>query len=209
MCTSTWRRRGTRWRSPTEAARGPAGAGLEPGSPLERLIAAGIVERAEEGGGVGGLDPYPALPAGQPTASEVLAGMRRRRAGDLPDSSALVKLALTEPESAGLSGGWLSGPEPLVSSALYRAEVPRAVWCAEPGALPRSYRLLKRIARVALTADVLDNSATLPPQALGAAHAVHLASALALKGDLTAFVAYDECLLAAAASAGLPVASPG
>jgi hypothetical protein len=87
--------------------------------------------------------------------------------------------------------------------------VPRAVWCAEPGALPRSYRVIKRIAKVALTADVLDNSATLPPQALGPAQAIHLASALALKKDLTAFVAYDERLLAAAVGAGLPVAAPG
>lgn len=31
----------------------------EPGSPLERLIAAGIIEPAEEPGGVGGLEPYP------------------------------------------------------------------------------------------------------------------------------------------------------
>jgi prevent-host-death family protein len=49
----------------------------EPGSPLERLIAAGIIEPAEEGGGVADLDPYPAPPAGQPTASEVLAQMRQ------------------------------------------------------------------------------------------------------------------------------------
>jgi hypothetical protein len=62
---------------------------------------------------------------------------------------------------------------------------------------------------VALTADVLDNSATLPPQALSPAHAIHLASALAVRGELTAFVAYDEDLLAAAEDAGLPVVSPG
>jgi prevent-host-death family protein len=31
----------------------------EPGSPLERLIAAGIIEPAEEPGGVGDLEPYP------------------------------------------------------------------------------------------------------------------------------------------------------
>jgi antitoxin (DNA-binding transcriptional repressor) of toxin-antitoxin stability system len=31
----------------------------EPGSPLERLIAAGIIEPAEESGGVGDLEPYP------------------------------------------------------------------------------------------------------------------------------------------------------
>jgi antitoxin (DNA-binding transcriptional repressor) of toxin-antitoxin stability system len=41
----------------------------EPGSPLERLIAAGIIEPAEEAGGVGDLEPYPSpaiRPEGQP-----------------------------------------------------------------------------------------------------------------------------------------------
>ncbi len=126
------------------------------------------------------------------------------------DSSALVKLALAGPESAALTA-WLAerGGQPLISSALHRAEVPRAVWQAEPGALPRGYKLIKRIARVALSADVLDNSATLPPPELSPAQAIHLASALAVRHDLTAFVAYDERLLAAARDAGLPVASPG
>jgi uncharacterized protein len=125
------------------------------------------------------------------------------------DSSALVKLALTEPESAALAR-WLAerADQPLVSSALHRAEVPRAVWRSEPGALPRSYRVIKRIARVTLTADVLENSATLPPQDLSPAPAIHLASALALRGHITAFVAYDDRLLAAAKDVGLPVASP-
>src|SRR6266704_1947295 len=125
-------------------------------------------------------------------------------------AAGIVKLALTEPESAALAH-WLAerAGQPLVSSALYRAEVPRAVWQAEPGALPRSYKVIKRIARVALSADVLDNSATLPPQELSPAQAIHLASALAMKRDLTAFVSYDQSLLAAARNAGLPVASPG
>jgi antitoxin (DNA-binding transcriptional repressor) of toxin-antitoxin stability system len=48
----------------------------EPGSPLERLIAAGIIEPAEERGGAGDHDPYPAPPAGQPTASEIHSDMR-------------------------------------------------------------------------------------------------------------------------------------
>ena len=126
------------------------------------------------------------------------------------DSSALVKLALTEPESAALAR-WLAerSGQPLVSSALHRAEVPRAVWRAEPGALPRSYRVLKRVARVTLSADVLDESATLPSRELSPAQAIHLASALAVKRDLTAFVSYDERLLAAARDAGLPITSPG
>jgi prevent-host-death family protein len=51
----------------------------EPGSPLERLIAAGIIEPAEEPGGVGDIEPYPAPPAprlaaGQPTVGQPAVG---------------------------------------------------------------------------------------------------------------------------------------
>jgi len=48
----------------------------EPDSPLERWIAAGVVERAEESGSVLEIDPYPALPPGRPTASDVLGQIR-------------------------------------------------------------------------------------------------------------------------------------
>jgi len=125
------------------------------------------------------------------------------------DSSALVKLALAEPESRALIQYLAERADlALVSSTLHRAEVPRAVWRAEPGALPRSYRIIKRIGRVALTPDVLEISTTVPPRSLPVAAAIHLASALVLKRDITAFIAYDERLLAAAKEAGLPVASP-
>jgi prevent-host-death family protein len=42
----------------------------ELGSPLERLIAAGIVEAAEEPGGIGDIEPYPASPAGSAAADQ-------------------------------------------------------------------------------------------------------------------------------------------
>jgi antitoxin (DNA-binding transcriptional repressor) of toxin-antitoxin stability system len=49
----------------------------QPDSPLERWIARGIIEPAEESGvSVLDVDPYPAVPDGQATASEVLAEMR-------------------------------------------------------------------------------------------------------------------------------------
>jgi predicted nucleic acid-binding protein len=125
------------------------------------------------------------------------------------DSSALVKLALTEPESAALTNYLAErSDEAVVSSALHRTEVLRAIWVAEPGALPRGVRLVRRIGRVALSTEVLDNAATLPPQRLGPADAIHLASALAIRRDLSAFVGYDKRLLDAAAEAGLPTASP-
>ena len=75
----------------------------------------------------------------------------------------------------------------------------------ERGVIERDVR---RIGRVALSTEVLDNAATMPPQRLGTADAIHLASALAIRRDLSAFVAYDKRLLEAAAEAGLPVASP-
>jgi uncharacterized protein len=124
-------------------------------------------------------------------------------------SSALVKLAVTEPESQALAD-WLAErtDQSLVSSVLHRTEVLRAIWLAEPGALPRGQRIIRRIGRVALSYDVLDNAATLPPGRLGTTEAIHLASALAIRRDLVSFVAYEKRLLDAAREAGLPVDSP-
>jgi prevent-host-death family protein len=48
----------------------------EPESPLERLIAAGIIMPAEEPGNLLDIEPAPPVPPGQPTASEILLQMR-------------------------------------------------------------------------------------------------------------------------------------
>ena len=125
------------------------------------------------------------------------------------DSSALVKLALSEPESAALTSYLAARPgQDLVSSTLHRAEVLRAIWRSEPGALPRAQRIIRRVSVVSLTHDLLDNAATVPPGGLSTTAAIHLASALAIKRDLTAFVCYDKRLADAAEAAGLPVAAP-
>jgi uncharacterized protein len=125
------------------------------------------------------------------------------------DTSALVKVVITEPESAALSR-WLADQPNLirVSSTLIRVEVPRAAWRADPAALPDSYRLIRQIVEVELSDHVLGRAAGIRPPALRAADAIHLASALTLRRELTAFVAYDKRLLAAARDAGLPTASP-
>jgi uncharacterized protein len=125
------------------------------------------------------------------------------------DSSALVKLALTEPESGALTSFLAKrADQALVSSSLHRAEVLRAIWRAEPGALPRAQRIIRRISLVSLSHDLLDNAATAPPAGLPTTSAIHLASALTIKRDLTAFVCYDKQLSDAAEAAGLPVAAP-
>jgi prevent-host-death family protein len=54
----------------------PAG---EPESPLERLIAAGILQRAEDPGSLLDIEPAPPVPEGQPTASEILQELREDR----------------------------------------------------------------------------------------------------------------------------------
>ena len=125
------------------------------------------------------------------------------------DSSALVKLILTEPETPALAS-WLAERADLamVSSIIHRTEVPRAVWRADPSALPRSYRQVRGVEKVALSTDVLDLAATLPPSSLRSVDAIHVASALSVRRDLEAFVSYDKRLLAAAEQAGLPTASP-
>jgi predicted nucleic acid-binding protein len=126
------------------------------------------------------------------------------------DSSALVKLVLIEPESSPLRR-WLSdnGGQPMVSSALHGAEVARAVWRYEPAALPQCYRVMRRVQRIGMSVDLLDTAATIPPQLLRSSDAIHLATALTIRRDLTAFVAYDKRLLAAAGEIGLPTACPG
>jgi antitoxin (DNA-binding transcriptional repressor) of toxin-antitoxin stability system len=45
---------------------------FEPGSPLERLIAAGVIEPAEEPGGVRDIDPYPSPASGRLAVGRLL-----------------------------------------------------------------------------------------------------------------------------------------
>jgi len=126
------------------------------------------------------------------------------------DSSALVKLAVTEPETAALTEWLAAGPAIVrVSSSVIRVEVPRAVWRADPGSLPQSYSLVRRTRVIWLSDAVLNRAAGMRPPALCSLAAIHLASALTIRRDLTAFVGYDRRLVDAAREAGLPVASPG
>lgn len=125
------------------------------------------------------------------------------------DSSALVKLAVTERETAAL-GHWLfeRSESVRVTSELARVEVPRAVMRTVPTALLQAHHVVARVRKVALTAQVLDTAASLQPESLRSLDAIHLASALALGPALTTFVAYDDKLLRVAGSFGLTVASP-
>lgn len=128
------------------------------------------------------------------------------------DACAIVKLIRPEPQSASLSK-WLfeRQDEDLISSTLAEIEVSRALRRADPGRLAQVPTILSWINRIEIDATVRATAATYPDVALRSLEAVHLASAhtLVLEGNpLTAFVTYDQRLLAAAEAIGLPVAAP-
>ena len=124
------------------------------------------------------------------------------------DSSALVKLVRSEAESPAL-GRWLGlNPDPVVSSALARTEVVRAVLNGDERLRDRARSVLAAIDLMPMTNDLLDEAAALT-NVLRTLDAIHLATACRLREDLHAFVAYDKRLLTAAAEVGLLAVAPG
>ena len=124
------------------------------------------------------------------------------------DSSAIVKLVLTEAESDALHV-YLAEHSEHVSSKLAQVEVLRALRRAKkpPLALQHAQRILSRMSLVGFGERTLAHAASLEPPNLRSLDAIHLATALSLDG-LDAVVTYDRRLADAAADAGLTVASP-
>jgi predicted nucleic acid-binding protein len=123
------------------------------------------------------------------------------------DSSALVKLVVREPESAALRR-YLGRRRPLVSSALARTVVARALLPFGPDAVRRGREVLARIDLLRINDRVLDAAGLLAPADLRSLDAIHLASAEQLGSDLRGFVTYDERLATAAAGRGFTVTQP-
>jgi predicted nucleic acid-binding protein len=123
------------------------------------------------------------------------------------DSSALVKLAVREPESAALRR-YLARHRPLVASALARTEVVRALLPFGPDAIRRGRDVLERVDLLRINDRVLDAAGLLAPADLRSLDAIHLASAEQFGSDLRAFVTYDERLATAARDRGFRVIRP-
>jgi hypothetical protein len=124
------------------------------------------------------------------------------------DTSAAVKLLMTERESAALRR-WLRRRPERASAALLRVELVRVVRRAGfPRLIPEARRLLAGIHVIRLDDALLDRAADLDPTELRSLDSIHLAAAASLGDDLAAVVSYDDRLLAAANSLGLPVATP-
>jgi len=123
------------------------------------------------------------------------------------DSSAIVKLAVAEPESAALRRH-LARRTPLVSSALSRTEVARALRPSGPEAVARGEEVLRVIQLLRVNDRVLREAGRMAPAELRSLDAIHLASARELGSSVRQIVTYDERMATAARASGWSVASP-
>jgi uncharacterized protein len=120
------------------------------------------------------------------------------------DSSALLKLLIEEPESAALER-WLAENTgtPVLSSELARVEVIRGCRRLNPEAVPAARAMLAQLDLMPLTGELIEQAADVGEALLRTLDALHLASVLSIRADVTAFVVYDRRLAAAARAAGL------
>jgi uncharacterized protein len=126
------------------------------------------------------------------------------------DSSALLKLLREEPESQALDE-WLSDRSefPLISSELAKTEIVRACRRRRDPPIAAARTLLAALDLVPATGLVFELADEIGKPTLRTLDTIHLASALVIGNDLSAFVAYDQRLHEAAEAEGVPVESPG
>jgi uncharacterized protein len=124
------------------------------------------------------------------------------------DSSALVKLAVEEPESRALRRH-LRRRRPVVSSALARTEVLRALLAEGVDGIERGRAVLSRVDLVRVNDRVLNAAGALLPAQVRSLDAIHLATAQLLGSDLSHVISYDERMLEAAEQLRLRILTPG
>ena len=124
------------------------------------------------------------------------------------DSSAIVKLAVREPESLALRRYLLRRRQPFLSSALARTEVLRALLPAGDEAVTRGHGVLQRIDLVRVNDRILNAAGVSRPTELRSLDAIHLATAAELGDGLSALVTYDDRMGKAAKQLGYRVVQP-
>jgi uncharacterized protein len=125
------------------------------------------------------------------------------------DTSALVKLVVTERESTALKAYLRTiGADTLFTAALARTELVRAVTGAGVTAVAQARRILDDLDTVNLTRGLLDTAADLHPARLRTLDAIHLAAAQRAGTELRVLLTYDSRIAAAAADLGMAVERP-
>jgi predicted nucleic acid-binding protein len=123
------------------------------------------------------------------------------------DSSAIVMLAIEEPDSAALRRH-LRRRRPLVSSALAHTEVARALLFEGDAGIARGRSVLSRLDLIRVNDRVLNAAGTLLPPDLRSLDAIHLTTAQQLGAELSQMVTYDGRMIDAARDLGIRTASP-
>ncbi len=123
------------------------------------------------------------------------------------DSSAIVKLAVAEAESQALRRH-LRRRRPLVSSALARTEVLRALLPAGASALAAGRAVLSGLELARVNDRVLFDAAVLEPAELRTLDAIHLATARRFGAELGQLVTYDDRMASAATGLGMRIVAP-
>jgi len=123
------------------------------------------------------------------------------------DSSAIVKLVASEPESEALTR-FLKPRESLVSSGLATTEVIRAVVALGENFVDRAHEVLRRIELVRISNEVLKAAGLLQPWTLRSFDAIHLTTAALFGDTLSGLVTYDGRMHQAASSFGWKVQAP-
>ena len=123
------------------------------------------------------------------------------------DSSAIVKLAVAEAESAALRR-FLPGRAPLVSSALARTEVARALLPIGAAAVKRGLDVLRRVDLIRISDRILADAGALEPPQLRLLDAIHLATVQQLGPSVSLVVTYDDRISGAAADLGFSTLAP-
>ena len=122
------------------------------------------------------------------------------------DSSALMKLLVREAGSTALQA-YIRGTT-LLTSALTAIEVERAIRRHSLQDAVDVDALFEGVEQRQLDSSVIARAGKIGPPGLGAVAAIHLATAIELRGELDAFVTYDARLAEAARSHRLPVVAP-
>lgn len=124
------------------------------------------------------------------------------------DTSALVKLVVSESHSAALRAWLEARPRRPVSSDLARTELLRAVRRTAPELAVLARQVLEVLTILRLPTATFETAALLEPTGLRNLDAVHLAAALSLGDELEAIVTYDERLAEAATMVGVGIIGP-
>lgn len=96
----------------------------------------------------------------------------------------------------------------MVTSELAKVEVVRAARRLDAGTVAAARALVSQLDLIPLTGGLMEEAADVGDPPLRTLDAIHLASALSIRPDLTSFVAYDNRLVIAAQAAGIEAIRP-